>query len=120
MDTFSAKIVAVFFVFAIFWGAGFLGQKTFNTRRIQANHFYSKGNWVRILGLRPKHDRVYIRYASLQLLGFIYLIVGTFVAWKYDRPVFDKLTAYVMVVFFIFVIVVGYIDVFKKSESCYT
>lgn len=72
----AKQIFAILLVFTFLWGGGFFAQKSFNASRSTDFHIKYGGTWVLILGLRPKQDRVYLRFAFVQILAWLFLFVG--------------------------------------------
>lgn len=115
-QTFAGMMVTALFTGAIFWGVGLAGHKIFSAERPRARHFYSSSKWVRLLGLRPKYDRIYPRYLVLQLLGLGYLLVGSLTAWRFGWTTFDQVTGYAFVAFFLWIIWIAIIDILWRPR----
>jgi hypothetical protein len=109
------KILLVLFVFAIFWGGGFMMQSAQGSSRRDDYHLSSRSRWVRLLGFSSSTGRVYIRYAFLQIIGLLYLIIGLSVAWCCDRELFDDVTAWVFLTFFAGTLAFGLYDLLGKK-----
>ena len=116
MNSLSTKLVVVIFTFVVWWGAGFIMQKSYNLRGARAYSFQSKLKCFWLFGLKPGVDRLYIRYAVIQILAFVYLLGGSYAAMMYSKLIFDKLSGIAFVTFFSYVIALGVMDIIGRSR----
>lgn len=104
----------------LFWGVGLLGQRMNNRFELDDHNVPAPGVWVRLLGITPESDRLYLRYGFIQVVGIVYLISGLVVMGINETPDYDTVTAACFILFSVGVFVFIVLDIggrFKKSES---
>jgi hypothetical protein len=111
----SAKIALVLFTFVIFWGVGFMMQRSRGRYTLQPyNRGMLKSRWAWLFGFQPGASQFHFRYVFLQVLGWLYLIIGSLVAWCCDQELFNDVTSCTFVIFIGGAIVFGLFDIFGK------
>jgi sterol desaturase/sphingolipid hydroxylase (fatty acid hydroxylase superfamily) len=111
MSDVLARLWIVLVISGSFWGIGVWVQRSHNTIRSSDYSIASKSQWVRLLGLRPQVDRVYLREAFTQIVGLIYLLVGSFVALSGNTADFWHTTRWLFLIWFGGAIVFGLLDI---------
>jgi len=91
-------------------------QKSFNKQKSKAYYFRSSKAWVKLLGLRPNIDHVYLRYAIVQFGALFYVVVGFYVAGNYDKEIFDRLTGLFIGLFMCFSLIIGAVDFIGRRK----
>ena len=79
-----AEIWLVLVVAGILWGPGFWSQRIYNRIHGDDYNVRSKTFLTYLIGVRPRRENVYLRPASVQIVGLIYLLVGLVAVWFYD------------------------------------
>jgi len=104
----------------LFWGVGLLGQRMNNRFELDDHNIAAPGRWVRILGINPEKDRLYLRYGFIQIVGIIYLMSGLIAMQVNEIPDYDTVTAASFILFSAGVFVFILFDIggrFKKAEE---
>ncbi|MCP4536437.1 MAG: hypothetical protein GY832_04755 [Chloroflexi bacterium] len=84
MENNIAEMWLVFVIAGMLWFPGFLSQKAKNRIRDNDYSVEAKGVWICLMGVRQGRARVYLRPASIQVVGLLYLVVGFLTVWFYD------------------------------------
>ena len=100
MSDILAMLSIVIVISVPLWGLGVWGQRENNTIRSTDYSMASKSQWIRLLGLRPQADRVYLRYAFTQILALFYLVAGSFAAISGNRSGFWDVTGWFFLLWF--------------------
>lgn len=116
MDNLGTTIITLLFTTGGFWWVGFIMQKSFNEKKSRAYHFRTNKKWVYMLGLRPNHDRIYLRFTVVQFLALLYFLTGGFSLIQLNWTLFDELTGYFFITIICYAIIVGLFDLFKKRK----
>jgi hypothetical protein len=78
-------IGAVVISATMFWIFGFVGQKLYNGTNSKSYSIWGQSAWTCFFGVKPRRQRVYLRFAYLQIAAFVYAVVGLLVLWFFGR-----------------------------------
>ena len=78
------EIWIMFALGGMLWLMGFWNQRTHNSICSKDYSLRSNILWLCLSGMRPEKDRVYMRFAYVQILGLAYLVVGSIAVWFLD------------------------------------
>ena len=78
------EIWIMFALGGMLWLMGFWNQRTHNSTRSKDYSLRSNILWLCLSGMRPEKDRVYLRFAYVQVLGLAYFVVGSVAVWFLD------------------------------------
>ena len=91
-------------------------QRQSNLLRSDDFSVKSKGQWVRLLGLRPGKGRVYLRFAFVQIFAILFLIVGIILVFYGEDNLLKMLFKYFLIPLGIGALIFGYFDIFPRKR----
>jgi hypothetical protein len=110
------RILAVIFIFTCLWVSGFILQRTNSSSHSSDYSLENKGKWVLLLGLRPGKGRVYIRFAFVQLVAILFLLVGVTIVVCCGEAL-SLLFKWLVIVFGLGALIFIVLDIFFKPKQ---